>query len=53
MATSTYRKRFYPKYTFKDYDILIRAIERFNNVDTFIINFQDNDLNDFTLNKID
>lgn len=53
MSTSAYRRRFFPRYAFKNYDILIRVIERFKNVDTLIINFQDNDLNEYVLNQMD
>ena len=40
--TDCYRQQFYPKYAFKDYELVIKLIRRFSAVETLIINFQDN-----------
>ena len=43
--SSKYRNSFYPKYSFKEYELMVKAVERFNEVETLVINYQDNDIN--------
>ena len=53
MRTTWFRRRFYPRYSFDNYDTLAKIVERFKKVETLIINFQDNDLNMSKMKQMD
>lgn len=50
---NAYRSITYPKYRFDDYDTLVKIVERFKNVETLIINFQDNDIDKQKMERMD
>lgn len=53
LSTSAYRRNNFPKYRFDDYETLLRIIDRFKDVETLIINFQDNDLTPEKMGRLD
>jgi len=53
MNFSCYRNIFFPKYKMENYEKMEKIIAYLSEVETVIINFQDNDFDEQKMNRID